>query len=215
MITTTTTICPAQPCDQTVETDCIIYNGNECETIGITNGMTVTEVVDIILDNLNLINCTTTLPPTCRCYLLISTLNAGSGYITNINYIDCNNTTQIVQLADNQRKYICCKTFLTDLSSLSWINFGWVSLICRVADDTCTTRNSSSICYSLTATGIVGQTVSFQYIDSTGTKQTDSISVGDPELKICAWEDSIDKTNGSGTLVITEAGICDTIGGCP
>jgi len=55
-----TTVCPdAQPCFKEVDSQCIIYNGDDYECAGITTGMTVAEVVDIIITSLNL-NCTTT-----------------------------------------------------------------------------------------------------------------------------------------------------------
>jgi hypothetical protein len=57
----TTTKCPdAQPCDATLESNCVIYNGNDYDCVGVENGMTVTNVIDIILETLNLIDCTTT-----------------------------------------------------------------------------------------------------------------------------------------------------------
>ena len=57
---TTTTICPdAQPCSIVIESECIIYNGKNFTCAGITTGMTVAEVVDIIIQSLNL-NCITT-----------------------------------------------------------------------------------------------------------------------------------------------------------
>jgi hypothetical protein len=207
MITTTTTICPAQSCDQSVETDCIIYD-NDHDCIGITSGMTVTEVMDIILDKLNLIDCTTTVPPACGCYLLIN--NTNNPTPVNINYIDCNNAAQVIQLNINQRKYLCCKT-VSSTNPLIKIGTAF-ELSCITGNNTCTNRDI--ICYSLTASGDVGQAVNFQYIDNTGTLQTDGISVGAPFITKCAWKDSVDKTGGIGTLVITENGICDALGVC-
>jgi hypothetical protein len=53
-------LCPeAQPCDQTLESDCIIYNGNDYECANITSGMTISEVIKVVINSLNL-NCTTT-----------------------------------------------------------------------------------------------------------------------------------------------------------
>lgn len=59
-ITCPTTLCPdAQPCDQEIESCCVIYNGKDFECAGITSGMKVCDVVNIIIDSLNL-RCTTT-----------------------------------------------------------------------------------------------------------------------------------------------------------
>lgn len=57
LVCTTTTCADAQICNQTVESDCVIYTGPNISCSGITTGMTVTEVMDIILEQLNLINC--------------------------------------------------------------------------------------------------------------------------------------------------------------
>jgi len=57
LVCTTTTCADAQVCNQTVESDCVIYTGPNISCSGITTGMTVTEVIDIILEQLNLINC--------------------------------------------------------------------------------------------------------------------------------------------------------------
>ena len=71
----TTTTCPdAQPCNLTVESDCVIYTGADYDCAGVTTGMNVTQVIDIVLATLNLIDCTTTTTlPVCSCYILTNT----------------------------------------------------------------------------------------------------------------------------------------------
>lgn len=54
----TTTVCPdAQVCDQAIESNCVTYTGPDIDCVGVQSGMNVTQVMDIILDGLNLINC--------------------------------------------------------------------------------------------------------------------------------------------------------------
>jgi len=57
LVCTTTTCADAQICDQTVESDCVIYTGPNISCSGVITGMTVTQVINIILEQLNLINC--------------------------------------------------------------------------------------------------------------------------------------------------------------
>ncbi len=57
--TTTTTLCPdGEPCAEAILTDCVIYNENDLLCYGVTPGMTITEVIGILLNLLP--NCTTT-----------------------------------------------------------------------------------------------------------------------------------------------------------
>lgn len=57
--TTTTTLCPdAIPCEEAYLSDCIIYNGPDLTCYGITSGSSVTEILNIIIAQLD--PCTTT-----------------------------------------------------------------------------------------------------------------------------------------------------------
>ena len=57
--TTTTTLCPdAIICEEAYQSDCIIYNGPDLTCYGITSGSTVTEILNIIIAQLD--PCTTT-----------------------------------------------------------------------------------------------------------------------------------------------------------
>jgi len=84
LVCTTTTCADAQICNQTIESNCVIYTGPNIECSGVTTGMTVTEVMDIILEQLNLINCS-------YCW---NVHNIGTGQ-TEFDYIDAdgNNVT--------------------------------------------------------------------------------------------------------------------------
>jgi len=56
LVCTTTTCASAQVCNQTVESDCVIYTGPNISCAGVTTGMTVTQVLNNILKN-TLIKC--------------------------------------------------------------------------------------------------------------------------------------------------------------
>jgi hypothetical protein len=57
--TTTTTLCPdAIPCEESYQSDCIIYNGPDITCYGIKTGDSVTDILNIIISQLN--PCTTT-----------------------------------------------------------------------------------------------------------------------------------------------------------
>jgi hypothetical protein len=78
-----TTICPdAQPCNKEIESKCIIYNGDDYECAGIEAGMTVAEVVDIIITSLNL-NCTTTTTTTTTSTTTTSTTTSTTSSTTS------------------------------------------------------------------------------------------------------------------------------------
>jgi len=199
----TTTQCPdAQPCNETVETNCIIYNGNQYDCVGITSGMTVTEVMDVILDKLNLINCTTTTASTCNCYLLIN----NTGGTLQYKYTPCGGSlSSPINLLSNQRIYICSSTIPINVTS--GIKIGTINtLICTGSRANCS--NPKSYCHTIEVTG----TASFQYINSLGILTTTSIS--DDSLLVCAWQNSIDKISGSGTYTLIISDIECPLGTC-
>jgi hypothetical protein len=198
----TTTQCPnTQPCNETVETNCVIYN-KEHDCIDITSGMTVTEVVDIILNKLNLIDCTTTIAPVCQCYLL--TNNSGNeGDNIGYSYYNCNEDLVEDILYPNQRTYVCSITYPTvdDYTKLKIGTIG--NLTCSGEESNCV--NPTTKCYSVSAEQGV---VDYQYIDGTGTLQFDNLASGDTGT-LFAWENSIDKISGSGILTIALSNDCD------
>jgi hypothetical protein len=186
----TTTQCPnTQPCNETVETNCVLYN-KEHDCIGITSGMTVTEVVNIILDKVNLIDCTTTIAPTCGCYLLIN--NSGSS--KQYEYDTCEDTDHRIEtLQSNQRIYICSSTIP---SADTGIVVGTLSnLNCSLDESTCISPNS--YCHTISVTG----TTTFQYINVSSILTT--ITITNTSTQICAWQKSIDKISGSDVYTIT------------
>lgn len=53
LTTTTTTICvDGEPCEEAYNSDCVIYNGDTLNCLGITPGMSVTEIIQIILSQI-------------------------------------------------------------------------------------------------------------------------------------------------------------------
>jgi len=77
----TTTACPdAQPCNVIVQANCVIYNGPSYECAGITTGMTVAEVIEIIIDALG-IRCTS------------YAFNTITGETTLFTFLECGQTT--------------------------------------------------------------------------------------------------------------------------
>jgi hypothetical protein len=57
--TTTTTTCEgAEPCDAAYQSDCVIYTGSDLACYGIIAGMSVTEIIEILIAQLP--QCTTT-----------------------------------------------------------------------------------------------------------------------------------------------------------
>lgn len=177
----TTTVCPdAQPCNQTVETDCIIYHGNNYDCIDIENNMTITEVIDNILGSLNLIDCTTTIPVGTFCYLVNNTRTTLSA---NFTYKDVFNQSITTTLLANQRTYVCSmETIVADSgiiitpSSLPCIN--------SVGPGDCV--NPAAYCHSITVVGASN----FQYINYQGVLSETGI-ITDTVYYLCAWEGSV------------------------
>jgi hypothetical protein len=198
----TTTQCPnAQPCNTSVESDCVIYDKDH-ECIGITSGMTVTEVVDIILDKVNLIDCTTTIAPTCGCYLLINNTVGTLQY----RYTPCGGSlSSSINLLSNQRVYICSSTIPINVTT--GIKIGNINnLICTGTRANCS--NPDSYCHTIEVTG----TASFQYINTSGILT--QVSITNSSVTICAWENSIDKLSGTGTYVIIPSDVECPLGTC-
>lgn len=62
--TTTTTQClNGEPCEEAYSSDCVVYNGDVLNCLGITPGMSVTEIIQIILNQIPECTTTTTEPP--------------------------------------------------------------------------------------------------------------------------------------------------------
>ena len=58
--TTPADLCPgAEPCEEKISTDCVLYTGPTLECYGITTGMTLTQVLTILY-NIAFPQCTTT-----------------------------------------------------------------------------------------------------------------------------------------------------------
>ena len=65
LITTTTTQClNGEPCEEAYSSDCIIYNGDELNCLGITTGMNMTQIIQVILNQIPECTTTTTEPVT-------------------------------------------------------------------------------------------------------------------------------------------------------
>ena len=164
--------------------------------------MTVTEVVDIILDKVNLIDCTTTVPLTCGCYLLINNTVGTLQY----QYTPCGGSlSSPINLLSNRRIYICSST--VPINVTSGIKIGTINtLICTGARANCS--NPKSYCHTIEVTG----TTSFNYINSLGALTT--VSITNDLVTICAWQNSIDKMSGSDIYVITQSDIECPLGDC-
>jgi len=195
----TTTICPdTQPCNQSVETDCVIYN-KDYSCVGITSGMTVTEIMNIIYNSLNLIDCTTTVAPTCQCYLLIN----NTGGTLQYKYTPCGGSlSSAINLLSNQRIYRCSSTIPINVTL--GIVVGTVFNRDCVRDNNCS--NPIAYCHTITVTG----SVNLQYINAQGILHTTGV-ITDASLNICAWENSIDKKYDSGLHGIYSIVQSDTI----
>lgn len=201
VVCTTTTCIAAQPCNQTVESDCVLYN-KEHECLDTTSGSTVTEVIDIILDKLNLIDCTTTVAPTCNCYLLINNTAGTLQY----RYTVCEGSlSSAINLLSNRRIYVCSST--VPINETSGIKIGTINnLFCDVDRANCS--NPKSYCHTIEVTG----TTSFQYINSSG--ELTPLSITNDLVTICAWQNSIDKISGSDTYTITPSNTECPLGTC-
>lgn len=57
--TTTTTVCTESICEEVYDTDCVVYNGPNLACYGIEDGYTLTQVLDVIINEITG-NCTTT-----------------------------------------------------------------------------------------------------------------------------------------------------------
>jgi len=206
----TTTVClDAQPCDVVVETNCIIYNGNNHDCAGIYNGMLLTEVVDIILAGANLIDCTTTTTtdPGCQCYLVTNTSPFDAYELTTI---DCTSRNSIVTpIEANQRIYICSRLGISannehvDITLLPFTEY-----VCQNGGGNCFAP--AAFCHTVEVTG----SANIQYINSDGILTTTGV-VSNTILYLCAWKQSISIVGGAGSILITDTNaICLTNEDC-
>ncbi len=105
LVCSTTTCADAQKCDKIVESDCVIYSGPNIPCAGVTSGMTVTEVMDIILEGVNLINCS-------YCWRVT---NDGTTP-TSFNYIDINGEEATYALILPTQSVRVCGRSVTDFT---------------------------------------------------------------------------------------------------
>jgi hypothetical protein len=192
----TTTKCPdAQVCNETIESDCVIYNGDGCEAIGIEDGMIVTDVIDIFLDILNLLcTTTTTTSPICQCFKVF---NNASGIGGNVYWIDCtDNTPMTTAVLDYQTIYICSFSPVTSDIGLIITNLG--GGICDGIVNSCQPPISYCHTVEMSGSGV------FQYNTAEGILT--NISLTNQTINVCAWVGSIIQLAGSGTMTVTNSG---------
>lgn len=96
--TTTTTACPdAIPCDEVMDSDCVIYNGPDLECYGISTGASVTDILEVIIAQL----------PTCvACREIIVTPITEE---VTIEYTTCGDTSPTTETISAETT-ICCST---------------------------------------------------------------------------------------------------------
>lgn len=194
----TTTVCPdSQPCYDTVETDCVIYTGNDYDCAGIANGMTITQVMTAILTAVNLVECTTTTTaaPSCSCYLVINTSPTTSYDFTTTS---CFGTPepQEFSLEANQRVYTCSLGPITVSNPAVTVQLlPFTQYQCLDRGGNC--FNPVTYCHTVTVTG----SVNIEYINIDGILTYTGVITTSTFL--CAWAGSIAQVAGAGSIVIT------------
>jgi hypothetical protein len=128
LVCTTTTCADAQICNQTIESNCVIYTGPNIECSGVTTGMTVTQVMDIILDGVNLINCS-------YCWSMDNSLS--SDYV-DAEYVNSDGETVPLSIEPYTVAQVCGRSVNTYISTLVPVNLGR----CSVCFPTTTTTTS-------------------------------------------------------------------------
>jgi hypothetical protein len=128
LVCTTTTCADAQICNQTIESNCVIYTGPNIECSGVTTGMTVTQVMDIILDGVNLINCS-------YCWSMDNSL---SSLFVDAEYVNSDGETVPLTIEPYTVAQVCGRSVNTYISTLVPVNLGR----CSVCFPTTTTTTS-------------------------------------------------------------------------
>jgi len=193
----TTTVCPdSQPCYDTVETDCVIYTGNSYDCAGIYNSMTITQVMAVILNAVNLVECTTTTtaPPSCDCYLVINTSPFNSYDFTRTV---CGTDEPItVTLQPNQRVYICSLGPITASDPAVTVQLlPFTEYFCADRGGNC--FNPVPYCNTVAVIG----SVNIEYINIDGILTYTGVITS--SILLCAWPGSIEKVAGSGSIIVT------------
>lgn len=94
--TTTTTICEGgEPCEESIKSDCVTYTGTDLVCYLIFSGMTLTEVLEIIMTQLlTCAPCTTTTTTgapveECDCYTVTNNETNPGVVVYSMTYVDC------------------------------------------------------------------------------------------------------------------------------
>jgi len=133
LVCTTTTCADAQPCDQTIESDCVIYTGPNIACSGVTTGMTVTQVMDIILEGVNLINCS-------YCWNVINS----SGLASTFDYVDVDGNTINSPIAGGATVKVCGRS--VDTTNVTATKLGRCSACFPVTTTTSTISPFAARC---------------------------------------------------------------------
>lgn len=113
--TTTTTLCPnRETCVEAYDSDCIIYNSTDLKCYGVISGMTITEVLKILINLLPICTTTTsttstttttttTAPP---CFMYIITYSSGT---VAYSYINCAGSEIVVDGMTSGSTSVCAQ----------------------------------------------------------------------------------------------------------
>lgn len=218
--TTTTTCLNGEPCDEAYESDCVIYNGDDLECYGIIKGMTITDIIGILISLLP--QCTTTTTTTtsttttttssttttttaipCNCY----TITNGDAFIYTLTYTDCNGVVQSGISVDPAETI----NFCAQVGSVVYNGPGGDitdngdclgNPICTTT--TTTTTAAPCTCYTITNSGIGSQSLSYLECSTEALIVT---SVAQSEtINFCAVPGSI--IYGGNIGDITDNGAC-------
>jgi hypothetical protein len=140
--------CPDGPsCDEQISSDCVIYTGPDLECYGITTGMTVTEILLLILQHINpqcttttSTTTTTTIPPTtttttlvdCQCVNFTNTNESDS---QGVSYVNCAGEGQVVVIDPSVTISVCMRMAVTPVVGPD-ITISYCEIACT-DDETC------------------------------------------------------------------------------
>ena len=139
--------CVGEICEEKISTDCVLYTGPDVPCYGITNGMTVTEILLLILQHINpqctttsSTTTTTTIPPTtttttlvdCQCVNFTNTNESDS---QGVSYVNCVGEGQVVVIDPSVTISVCMRMAVTPVVGPD-ITISYCEIACT-DDETC------------------------------------------------------------------------------
>lgn len=200
--------CEEPSCEQILATDCVIWTGDDLECYGITSGMTLTEILIILLQHCfpecQTTTTTTAAPPECTCYTVAN--NAGPSAPTRmVEYLDCEGNV-ISDGVDPGDSITFCAQTLSVITSLTVT----VNGSCETDQDCLPTTTTTTAAPTTTTTTVAPTTTTTTAAATTTTTTAEVTTTTTAEVTTTTTAEVTTTTTAEVTTTTTAAATTTT-----